>query len=123
MECDSMHSVIDRALRLKKINVPADYAYLAKEAFKKKPYEVEYLYHHFFKDFQTALPFYKSIRRGKRVSDPTATNIRALRHVPDGKIVYKLRHTKTLYGKGSQSKRTKYAPFHGITFLNYIRQD
>ncbi|GFY56792.1 uncharacterized protein TNIN_474561 [Trichonephila inaurata madagascariensis] len=65
IECDSMHSVIERALRHKKINVPADYAYLAKQACKKNLYEVEYLYHHFFKDFQTALPFYKSIRPGK----------------------------------------------------------
>ncbi|GFY77338.1 uncharacterized protein TNIN_176191 [Trichonephila inaurata madagascariensis] len=121
MECDSMNSVIERALRHKKINVPADYAYLAKEACKKNPYEVEYLYHHFFKDFQTTLPFYKSIKPGKRVCDPTVTNIRALRHVPDGKIVYKLRHT--LCGESSQSKRKKYAPFYGITFLNYILQD
>ncbi|GFY43680.1 hypothetical protein TNIN_153101 [Trichonephila inaurata madagascariensis] len=45
MECDSMHSVIERALRhTQKINVPADYAYLDKEACKIIPYEVEYLY-------------------------------------------------------------------------------
>ncbi|GFS46968.1 uncharacterized protein TNIN_399601 [Trichonephila inaurata madagascariensis] len=50
----------------------------------------EYLYHNFFKDFETASPFYKSIRLGKRVDDPTVTNIKALRYVPDGKIVYNL---------------------------------
>lgn len=32
MECDSMHSVIERAIRHKRINVPADYAYIAKVA-------------------------------------------------------------------------------------------
>ncbi|GFY52686.1 uncharacterized protein TNIN_16331 [Trichonephila inaurata madagascariensis] len=39
MECDSMHSVIERALRHKTINVSADYAYLAKETCKKNPNE------------------------------------------------------------------------------------
>ncbi|GFU78414.1 uncharacterized protein TNCV_2300301 [Trichonephila clavipes] len=97
MECDSMHSVIERALRHKRINVPADYAYVAKKACKKNPYEAEYLYHHFFKDFQIALPFYKSIRTGKRVDDLTVTNISALRYAPDGKIVYKLRHINTVW--------------------------
>lgn len=48
MECDFMHSVVEKALRHKKINVPADYAYIAKIASKKSPYDVTYLYHEFF---------------------------------------------------------------------------
>ncbi|GFY49014.1 uncharacterized protein TNIN_239531 [Trichonephila inaurata madagascariensis] len=99
MECNSMHSVVERALRhtQKKINAPADYEYLAEEACKKNSYEVEYLYHHFFKDFLRASSFYKFISPGKRAYDPTVTNIRALRYVSDGKIVYKLRHTNTVW--------------------------
>ncbi|CAK1594788.1 unnamed protein product [Parnassius mnemosyne] len=73
MECDSMHSVIERALKNKKINIPADYVYIAKTACKKNPYDVQYLYHHFFKDVEHTLKFYKSIRPGKRIGLPTRT--------------------------------------------------
>ncbi|CAB3256002.1 unnamed protein product [Arctia plantaginis] len=95
MECDSMHSVIERAIKNKKINIPADYVYIAKTACKKNPYDVQYLYHHFFKDVENTLKFHKSIRPGKRAGDPTVTNLRALKYTPDGKIVYKLRHSAT----------------------------
>ncbi|XP_060808417.1 uncharacterized protein LOC132903662 [Amyelois transitella] len=96
MECDSMHSVIERAMRHKKINVPADYVYLAKTACKKSPYEVEYLYHHFFKNIENTLTFYKSIRPGKKSGDPVVTNLRALKY-SEGKIVYKLRHSSIVW--------------------------
>lgn len=48
MEVDSVHSVIERKIRNKKINVPADYVYLCKTACQKTPYKVEYLLHNFF---------------------------------------------------------------------------
>ncbi|CAG5059857.1 unnamed protein product [Parnassius apollo] len=66
MECDSMHLVIERALKNKKINIPVDYVYIAKTDCKKNPYDVQYLYHHFFKDVEHTLEFYKSIRPGKK---------------------------------------------------------
>lgn len=95
MECNSMQSVIERALKNKKINIPTDYVYIAKTACKKKPYDVHYLYHHFFKDVEHTLKFHKSIRPGKRTGDPTVTNIRALKYTPDGRIEFKLRHSAT----------------------------
>ncbi|CAG5055137.1 unnamed protein product [Parnassius apollo] len=97
MECHSMHSVIERAIRHKKINVPADYAYLAKIACKRNPYEVQYLYHHFFKDIEHTLTFYKSIKPGRKAGDPTVTNLRVLKYTSDGMIVYKLRHSSTIW--------------------------
>ncbi|GFT31951.1 hypothetical protein TNCV_3468171 [Trichonephila clavipes] len=53
-------------------------------------------------NYYTKVP--KSIRTGKRVDDPSVTNIRAVRYVPDGKFVYKLRRRKQRR-KSSQSKR------------------
>lgn len=57
-ECNSMHYVIEREMRHKKMNVPADYAYLAKVTSKRNPYEVQYLYYNFFKHIENTLTFY-----------------------------------------------------------------
>lgn len=53
MEVDSMHSTIERKVRNRKINVPADYVSICKSACKKSPYTVEYLTHKFFKSFSS----------------------------------------------------------------------
>lgn len=92
MEADSMHSVIERQIRKKKINVPADYVQIAKSSCRKKPYYVEYLQHDFFKNFESVLN-YKSIRPGTRTGDPVVTDIRQLRYSTEGKIYYRLGFT------------------------------
>lgn len=52
MECDSMHSTIERKLKGRIINVPADYIAISKSARKNpKPYIVRYLNHKFFFKF------------------------------------------------------------------------
>lgn len=62
MECDSMHSTIERKLKGKIINVPADCVAACKSARKNpKPYEVTYLSHDYFKNYST-LNLIKSIR-------------------------------------------------------------
>jgi hypothetical protein len=50
MEVDSMHATIERNLRNKTINVPAEHIEVCQRARKNpKPYNVQYLDHSFFK--------------------------------------------------------------------------
>lgn len=50
MEVDAMHSCIEKKIRNRKINIPADYVHACKIARKHpKPYDVKYLTHDFFK--------------------------------------------------------------------------
>ncbi|KAB0793756.1 hypothetical protein PPYR_13376 [Photinus pyralis] len=94
MECDSMHSTIERKLRRRTINVPADYVSLCKLARKNpKPYHVSYLDHTFFKDY-SKLNLIKSIRPGYKVGDPTVNNLRALKYNSDGQIEFKIKHSE-----------------------------
>lgn len=89
MEGDAMHSLIERRLKNVKINVPADYINVCKQA-RKSPaeYHVEYLEHTYFKNFEDHL-FFKSIRPGKTVGDPCVTDIRAFQYNPNGTINFK----------------------------------
>lgn len=68
MEVDSMHAMIEKKLKNQVINVPAEYITVCKKAKKHNPYEVEYLYHSYFKNFKD-LKFYKSIRPGRVKGD------------------------------------------------------
>ncbi|CAJ1057799.1 uncharacterized protein LOC122137067 [Xyrichtys novacula] len=53
MECDSVHSVIERKLRHREICIPAEYAAVIRGArVNPRPYKVRYVNHTFFKDFQ-----------------------------------------------------------------------
>lgn len=90
MEADSVHSQIERQIRKKIVNVPADYVTAIENARKKpKPYLVTYLNHTFFKNFER-LKYFKSIRPGRKVGDPCVTDIRALKYNKNG-LMYKLR--------------------------------
>lgn len=89
MEADAVHSTIEKKLKNKKINVPADYITVCQDARRSKPYSVEYLDHHFFKYFDGSL-FYKSIRPGRGVGSPRVVDVRAFRYLPEGKIQFKL---------------------------------
>nr|CAI5843647.1 unnamed protein product [Callosobruchus analis] len=89
MEVDSMHSCIEKKIRNRKINIPADYVHACKIArTHPEPYHVKYLTHEFFKKFDD-LNYYKPIRPGTA----TVTRIRALKYDITGKIFFKLRHT------------------------------
>lgn len=93
MECDSMHSTIERKISGRVINVPADYVNLLKTARKNpKPYDVQYLNHTYFKDF-SKINFFNSIRPGRKTGDPTVKDIRALKYNADRSIEYKIRHS------------------------------
>lgn len=94
MEADSIHSSVERALKNKNINVPAEYITICKSARKHpRPYDVTYLNHSFFKSFND-VGFFKSIRPGRGKGDPKVTDMKALRYTPDGNIFFKLRFTE-----------------------------
>ncbi|CAG9760386.1 unnamed protein product [Ceutorhynchus assimilis] len=93
MEVDSMHATIERQIRDRKINLPADYAYHCQKARSNpSPYNVKYISHSFFKKFDN-LKFYNSIRPGRAAGDPVVTDIKALRYFPNCEIQFKMRHT------------------------------
>lgn len=110
MECDSMHSAIERKLRNREIYSPACYVSACKEACKQ-PYKVKYLRHNFFQDF-SKLRFYNSIRPGSKPGDPTVTNLRALQYLPNFQINYKIEFSKEwklLEKRMIRNKNTNYS--------------
>jgi len=92
MECDSMHSVIERRKKHRDLHSPAQYVQLIKEARLKTPYKVYYVQHDFFKDYSN-LRTYSSIRPGRKLGDPTVAALRCITYLPSGEILWKLRHT------------------------------
>lgn len=89
MECDSMHSTIERKLRNQDIYTPAGYLSACKLARRHpKPYSVEYLRHTYFKNY-SKLSFFMSIRPGIRVGDATVNNLCALKYTDEGLLFFK----------------------------------
>ncbi|XP_072393717.1 uncharacterized protein [Diabrotica undecimpunctata] len=94
MEADSVYSQIERQVRTRSFNVPADYCDALKKArTKPKPYDVKYLNHSFFFNIEGTRKNIKSIRPGKRCGDPCVADIVALQYQLD-LINYKLRFTQ-----------------------------
>lgn len=101
MEADSMHSTIEKRIRNKDINAPADYVTHCENArLKPFPYKVFYLDHFFFRNF-SEIKHYASIRPGRKVGDPTVTDIKQLKY-EGGVLRYKLRHTENLWQEYNQ---------------------
>lgn len=93
MECDSMHSVIERKLRNTDIYTPAGYVSICKSARNKpRPYNVNYLSYDFFKKMSD-LSFYTTIRPGFKKGDPVVTDISCLKYNTSGIIEYKLNYS------------------------------
>ena len=79
MECDSVHSVIERKLRNRDVHVPAEYAAVIRGARSSpKPYELKYVDYSFFQYFSKG-KICKSIRPGSKVGDPMVHDLRAVR--------------------------------------------
>ena len=92
MECDSVHSAIERAISGADIFVPSDYVRKIKSArVKGEPYDVEYVDYTFFKEFSKVSNL-TTIRPGKKPGDSQVVDIRCLQYLPDGTIKYKLEH-------------------------------
>lgn len=91
MEADSVHSTLEN-LFIPPIYSPGDYVSRMRAARSKHPYTVFQVDHTFFKDYENNSNNFTSIRPGRKVGDPTVTDIRALQYLPTGKVQYKLRH-------------------------------
>ncbi|KAJ4938556.1 hypothetical protein JOQ06_003169 [Pogonophryne albipinna] len=88
MECDSMHSLIERRT-IKDIHTPRDYIVIFETAcLHPSPYKVTQLYHSDFMKLSGA--YVTKIRPGRKVGDPTVHDLRALQYLADGRIRHKL---------------------------------
>lgn len=88
MECDSMHSLIERRI-VKDIHTPRDYIVIFESArLHPSPYKVTQVYHDDF--MKLSGTYVTNIRPGRKVGDPTVHGLRALQYLADGKIRYKL---------------------------------
>ena len=87
MECDSMHSTIERK-RIGDINTPRDYIMIFQTAcVSPSPYMVEQLMFSDFKKLDGA--YVLSIRPGEKVGDATVHNLRGLQYAL-GEVNYKI---------------------------------
>lgn len=87
MECDSVHSAIERKLTNREIHLPSDYVSATKEARASSPYETIFVDHLFVKNYADASTWvYKSIRPGRKAGDPTVTDIRAILYDKELKV-------------------------------------
>lgn len=110
MECDSMHSTIERRLRNQDIYTPSGYIDACKHArVKPEPYHVQYLHYDFFRNYSQTVScsFYKSLRPGSKTGDPVTTDIRAIRYCPNGNIYYKLNHSEDEWQILPQRRNTR----------------
>lgn len=93
MECDAVHSLIERKLKGRVIELPSDYIKATQEARNKPlPLEAVYITHDFFLDYGDQNTWvYNSIRPGKKANDPTVSNLKHLKYnFYSQKIEYKI---------------------------------
>ena len=88
MECDSMHSTIERKMVVD-IFTHRDYVIILQTArIRPSPYHVKVLKHDEFLSMNDS--YFLSIRPGKKAGDPTVHDLRALQFSSDGKVHFKL---------------------------------
>lgn len=107
MECDSVHSCIERRLKNREIYLPSDLYRASLEARKRPgPYEVYLLDYTFFKNYSLAdHQRYSTIRPGRRPQDPTVTDLRVLEYCPEtAEIKFKLSFDEELQTLPVRSK-------------------
>ncbi|XP_054745437.1 uncharacterized protein LOC129249813 [Anastrepha obliqua] len=90
MECDLPHSLIQRTIINKKINLPSEFVQYVKDSRKtSSPLNTHHLTHSYFRDYDSLPKRYSSIRPGKKIGDPTVNKIRVLAYDPLGIIYFK----------------------------------
>lgn len=94
MECDAVHSMIDRKIKNRSIYLPYQFHEITMQA-REKPFSLnsKYLTHDFFLDYNKNFK-YKSIRPGRKAHDATVVDIRALKYHTDGKIYFKVNYNE-----------------------------
>ncbi|KAF0712766.1 Uncharacterized protein FWK35_00032170, partial [Aphis craccivora] len=92
MEADSVHSVLEGAMRNRDIYLPSQFIDITKNARKNPfPYRVKFVDWQFFRDFSKPNHMiYDSIRPGKKSGDPVVTDLRWLQYNSSGQIKYAL---------------------------------
>lgn len=93
MEVDSVHSTIERYIK-PPIYAPSDYVVRMQQARPRNPYDVKSIHYDFFLNYEELPSNFKSIRPGKKKGDPVVVDVRGLKYLPDGSVLYKLRHTE-----------------------------
>lgn len=69
MECDSSHSLIERKIKNKQINLPSQFVQLIKEARKvPAPLQAHQLQYDYFLNYENMPKRYSSIRPGKNIA-------------------------------------------------------
>lgn len=69
MECDATHSLIERKINKKQINLPSQFVQLIKEARKvPAPLQAHHLRYDYFLNFENISKIYTSIRPGKNIA-------------------------------------------------------
>lgn len=106
MECDSVHSAIERKLSNRVIHLPCDYVSATKEARASNPYEVIQIDHNFVKNYaDTSTWLYKTIRPGRKAGDPTVTDLRAILYNQEDTIKVKLHFHLDWFALPQRQKR------------------
>ncbi|XP_054726477.1 uncharacterized protein LOC129236242 [Anastrepha obliqua] len=109
MECDATHSLIERKINKKQINLPSQFVQLIKEARKvPAPLQAHHLRYDYFLNFENISKIYTSIRpgeycalkqlfrytyfseiTGRGIGDHTVSMLRALAYDSSGSIYFK----------------------------------
>ncbi|KAF0715572.1 Uncharacterized protein FWK35_00022354, partial [Aphis craccivora] len=85
MECDSVHSVIERKLKKTDCYLPCQLSQITLQSRQHPfPYKSEVLTYSFFLDYSDKkFMFYESIRPGRVASDAVITDLRVLKYCPN----------------------------------------
>lgn len=89
MEADSVHATLEQYFK-PPINAPSDYIARMRLARPKQPYNVNVVDFNFFLKYEDLATNLSSLRPGKKTGDPTVTDIRQLRYLPNGEICFQL---------------------------------
>ena len=90
MECDSVHSNIEKAKKRSKINLPTDYINIIPSSRKvPSPYGVRYLHYTFFKNYESISDI-KTVKPSKTVGAPYFVDVRQFKYTTDGMIHFNL---------------------------------
>lgn len=97
MECDSVHSVIERKLKRNDYYLPCQLSQLSKESrLHPFPYKSKELSYTYFSDYTCkSKMIYDSIRPGRTTNDPVVTDLRVLQYCASGVILFKLNYNDT----------------------------
>lgn len=92
MEADSVHSALEHYF-YPPIYAPSEYIARMRMARRELPYNIKFLDYKFFKKYDMPSNF-TSIRPGKRKLDPVVVDIRQLKYLPDGKVLFTLDYSE-----------------------------